>query len=158
MLADRGEVSREVWRQQRHLVLLLEQVKRLLANGEPVHFGLRRAPEHACKCEARTKRDGAVRNTFGQRAAGFQQLKWRHGSSPCVAPARTASCARQICAVSARPSGATTGCRHQNRSPRRSEMPIADGSDSATLLDRTASLRQTNGPIVQTRLQWRPIM
>ena len=36
-------------------------------------------------------------------------------------------------------------------------MPIADGSDSATLLDRAASLRQTSGQVAQTPVShWRP--
>jgi hypothetical protein len=38
----------------------------------------------------------------------------------------------------------TAGYGNQSGSSRWLEMPIADGSDSATLLDRVASLRQTN--------------
>jgi hypothetical protein len=43
----------------------------------------------------------------------------------------------------------TAGYGNQNGSSRWREMPIADGSDSATLLDRAASVRQTGGQVAQ---------
>ena len=72
MLADGGEIGREIRRQQRHLVLVAEQIERLLAKREAVHLGLAGAPEDVGDRDAGRQQHQTLRNAFGEAASLLQ--------------------------------------------------------------------------------------
>ena len=73
MLRRGRKIGGELRRQQRNLVLLAEQHKGFLANGEAGHLRLARAPEDRGDRQPRGQRQRAERDAAGEGAALFQQ-------------------------------------------------------------------------------------
>src|SRR5512144_85572 len=79
MLANGAEIGRDFRREQRHFVLLAEQIKGFLADREAAHLCLSGPPKYVGDRKASRQRDYVIGDAFGQVAALFQKVVHEHG-------------------------------------------------------------------------------